>query len=190
MLSAKLYENKIIIFENEEIRDGKIKILKSSFKPFENYKILFLIGDQIDECFNLASRNMENLVCLLYSNLCIKSLLKCDYLFLTLTSLDSLEHYLKERIKLLYRNKKIPVSIEDAKQKYMSREMKLKKEIIEETHQINNIKNPQLFTKLGKEFAKDYIEYLDDPEKFTKEIKQKLQERKKNKPPSTNVESK
>jgi len=51
LLSARLYEEKIILIDSEEIEYGKTKYLKEIIKPFKDDKLLFLTGFEFDKNF-------------------------------------------------------------------------------------------------------------------------------------------
>lgn len=61
LLSARLYEEKIVLIDSEVLEYGKTKFLKEIIKPFGNDKLLFLTGFEFDKNFELASGNIPNL---------------------------------------------------------------------------------------------------------------------------------
>ena len=51
LLSARLYEEKVIMIESEAIEYGKTKYLNEIIKPFKNDKLLVLTGFELDKNF-------------------------------------------------------------------------------------------------------------------------------------------
>ena len=54
LLSAKLYEDKIIMIESDKIDYGKTSFLDEIIAPFKNDKLLFLTDFTMDKNFKLA----------------------------------------------------------------------------------------------------------------------------------------
>jgi ribosomal protein L4 len=61
LLSARLYEEKIIIIDSEQIDFAKTKYLSEIIAPYKHDKLLFLTDFAVDENFKLASQNIYNL---------------------------------------------------------------------------------------------------------------------------------
>lgn len=55
ILSARLYEEKIILIDTEKIDYGKTKYLHEIVAPYMQDKLLFLTGFDVDKNFKLAS---------------------------------------------------------------------------------------------------------------------------------------
>ena len=60
MMSAKLYEDRIIMIDSEEIQVHKTKYLEEMLKPFLSDKLTFLLPFDFDQNFSLASQNLKN----------------------------------------------------------------------------------------------------------------------------------
>jgi ribosomal protein L4 len=60
MLSAKLYEDKIVMIESEKLETGKTAYLDEILSPLKTEKILFLTSFNNDENFTTASKNLQN----------------------------------------------------------------------------------------------------------------------------------
>lgn len=61
LLSARLYEEKIVLVDSEALEYGKTKYLHEILAPYKQDKILFLTDFDADKNFQLASQNIENL---------------------------------------------------------------------------------------------------------------------------------
>ena len=55
LLSAKLYEEKIILIDSEKLEYGKTVYLNEIIKPYKNDNLLFLTGFEADKNFHLAA---------------------------------------------------------------------------------------------------------------------------------------
>jgi ribosomal protein L4 len=55
LLSARLYEEKLILIDTEKIDYGKTKFLNEIIAPFKQDKLLMLTGFDVDSNFELAS---------------------------------------------------------------------------------------------------------------------------------------
>lgn len=60
MLSAKLYEDRIILLDSESIDYHKTKYLEEMLQPFLTDKLTFLTSFNPDENFILAAKNLKN----------------------------------------------------------------------------------------------------------------------------------
>lgn len=62
MLSAKLYEDRIVMIETEELEYLKTKFLFEILKPYQADRLTFLVG--FDACINFtqAASNLKNVV--------------------------------------------------------------------------------------------------------------------------------
>ena len=61
MLSAKLYEERIILIESESIDFFKTKYLSEVLKPYLGDRLTFLVPFDADDKFIRASKNIPNL---------------------------------------------------------------------------------------------------------------------------------
>jgi large subunit ribosomal protein L4 len=59
LMTAKLYEEKIILIDDEKLEHGKTVFLNEIIKPYKNDKLLFLTGFEADKNFQLAAQNIE-----------------------------------------------------------------------------------------------------------------------------------
>jgi len=59
MLSAKLYEDKLIFIDSEQIELPKTQLLDEIISPFKKDKLCFLTSQDIDENFKRASSNIN-----------------------------------------------------------------------------------------------------------------------------------
>ena len=62
MLSAKLYEDRIVIIDSEDIDYNKTKYLYEILKPYMSDKLTFLTPFDVNENFYQASKNLSNVV--------------------------------------------------------------------------------------------------------------------------------
>lgn len=108
LLSAKLYEEKIILIEDEKLKHGKTVYLNEIVKPYKNDKLLFLTGFQMDKNFELASQNLETLNVTNPQTFNIIPIMKADWIFITVQGLKDLEMLLENREQNLFRNRKVP----------------------------------------------------------------------------------
>ena len=60
MLSAKLYEDRIVLLDSEQIEWAKTKYLHEILSPFMTDKLTFLTGFDADKNFCLAAQNLKN----------------------------------------------------------------------------------------------------------------------------------
>ena len=61
MLSAKLYEDRIILIEDEKLDYAKTQYLSEIVKPFGTDRLCFLTSFEQDPNFLLASTNLKNI---------------------------------------------------------------------------------------------------------------------------------
>lgn len=61
MLSAKLYEDRIVMIDTEAIEHAKTQYLNEILKPFMSDKLLFLTPFDQDENFTKACGNLKNI---------------------------------------------------------------------------------------------------------------------------------
>ena len=60
MLSAKLYEDRIVLLDSEEIEYAKTKYLQEILNPYMSDKLTFLTGFDTNKNFELAAQNLGN----------------------------------------------------------------------------------------------------------------------------------
>ena len=61
LLSARLYEEKLILIDSEELPFPKTKYLNAILEPYKRDKLLFLTGFDKDANFELAFSNLNNI---------------------------------------------------------------------------------------------------------------------------------
>ncbi len=108
ILSARLYEEKIILIDSEELEYGKTKFLKEIIKPFKEDKLLFLTGFEMDKNFELAAANIPNLTHVNPHEFNFPPIMKNDWIFATVKGLNDLEMLIECKDANLYRNRKVP----------------------------------------------------------------------------------
>jgi large subunit ribosomal protein L4 len=91
MLSAKLYEDKLIFIDSEQIELPKTQLLDEIINPFKKDKLCFLTSQDIDENFKRASSNLNLVHVKQAQQFHIMDLLKNDYIFITKQGLEELE---------------------------------------------------------------------------------------------------
>mmetsp|Transcript_5055 Transcript_5055/g.8619 ORF Transcript_5055/g.8619 Transcript_5055/m.8619 type:complete len:178 (-) Transcript_5055:24-557(-) len=108
MLSAKLYENKIVIIETEKLQSYKTAFLDEILRPLKGDRLLFLTSFNPDKNFELAASNIPNLTVKNPQQLNVPDLVRNDKVFLTSQGLQELEEVIRCRDENLYRNRKVP----------------------------------------------------------------------------------
>jgi large subunit ribosomal protein L4 len=58
LLSARLFEEKIILIDSEKLDYGKTKYLNEIISPFKQDRLLFLTPFEVDKNFELAASNI------------------------------------------------------------------------------------------------------------------------------------
>lgn len=111
MLSAKLYEDKLIFIDSEEIELPKTQLLEEIISPFRNDKLCFLTSKEINENFEKASSNLQLIKLKTANKFHVPDLLLNDYIFITKQGLVEFEDVLEGRHKNYFRNKKAASSI-------------------------------------------------------------------------------
>lgn len=61
MLSAKLYEGKLVLVDSEKLDFHKTKLLNEIAKPYQTDRLMFLTPFETDENFAKASGNLANI---------------------------------------------------------------------------------------------------------------------------------
>ena len=80
MLSAKLYENKLIIVDKCELEVPRTKLLNHFLKPFKHKKLLFITPQDADENFELAVRNLPYKNTCMANSINVSKMIKHDFL--------------------------------------------------------------------------------------------------------------
>ena len=107
MLSAKLFEDRLIFVDTEELEYPKTQLLEAIVAPFKQDKLCFLTGTETNNNnFQLAARNLQNVRVKTPQSFHVPDLLKHDYVFVTKQGLIDLENILEARQANYFRNKK------------------------------------------------------------------------------------
>ena len=112
LLSAKLYENKIIAIESEKLATPKTRHLDQILEPYKNERLLFLTSFKQNENFMLAQRNLEYVKVKNPEEFSIPNIMRADKIFVTKDGLRDLEIILNGRKTNLFRNKSVPMELE------------------------------------------------------------------------------
>ena len=108
MLSAKLFEDKLIFVDSEELEYPKTQLLEAIVAPFKQDKLCFLTSNEpSNNNFLLAARNLVNVRVKNPQQFNVPDLLKSDYIFVTKQGLIDLEEILDSRMTNYFRNKKV-----------------------------------------------------------------------------------
>ena len=84
MLSAKLFEDRLIFVDTEELEYPKTQLLEAIVSPFKQDKLCFLVGSEpANNNFLLAARNLQNIRVKQAQKFNVPDLLKNDYIFVT-----------------------------------------------------------------------------------------------------------
>jgi len=109
ILSAKLYEDKIIVIDAGQIEYPKTQLLEHIIRPFGLDRLLFLTpSSKQQDHFEMAARNLQNVTLKNAQQFNLPDLLRTDYIFLTKQGLVELEEVIEKRHENLFRNKKVP----------------------------------------------------------------------------------
>jgi large subunit ribosomal protein L4 len=106
MLSAKLYEERLIVIDSESLEYPKTQLLEAIIKPYGIDKLLFLVPEETDKNFIFASRNLQNVVLKKASEFNVPELLRSDFVFMTKQGLQEIEMVIEKREGNYFRNKK------------------------------------------------------------------------------------
>lgn len=108
MLSAKLFEEKLIFVDTEELEYPKTQLLEAVVDPFKTDKLCFLTGSNpVNNNFALAARNLQNIRVKSPGQFHVPDLLKHDYIFVTKQGLIDLETIMESRKDNYFRNRKV-----------------------------------------------------------------------------------
>lgn len=83
MLSAKLFEDKLVFIDSEALEFPKTQFLEAIIAPFKNDKICFLTAKTIDENFKKASSNLSLIKIKDAQKFHVPDLINNDYIFVT-----------------------------------------------------------------------------------------------------------
>lgn len=108
LLSARLFEEKIILIDTEAIEYGKTKFLNEIIAPFKQDKLVFLTPFEIDKNFELAAKNIEQVTHVNPFEFNFPSIMRNDWVFATVKGLQELEMIIENKEANLYRNRKVP----------------------------------------------------------------------------------
>lgn len=108
MLSAKLYEDRLIFIESEELDYPKTQLLESILKPFSRDKLCILTpADPVNNNLDLAARNLGNVRVKKPQEFNVPDLLKNDYIFISKQGLLDFEDVIMSRHQNYFRNRKV-----------------------------------------------------------------------------------
>lgn len=108
MLSAKLYEDKVIFIDSEALDYPKTQLLEFILKPFSRDKICILTPhDPVNNNLDLAARNLGNVRVKRPMEFHVPDLLRNDYIFIPKQGLIDFEEVLQSRHDNYFRNRKI-----------------------------------------------------------------------------------
>ena len=108
LLSARLYEEKLVLIETEALNYGKTKYLNEIIQPFKQDKLLLLTGFEVDKNFELAAANIGNLRHVNPHQFHLPSIMRNDWVFATVKGLQELEMLIENKESNLFRNRKVP----------------------------------------------------------------------------------
>jgi large subunit ribosomal protein L4 len=108
LLSARLYEEKIILIDTEALEYGKTKFLNEIVAPFKQDKLIFLTPFEVDKNFENAAKNIKTISLVNPFELHLPSILKNDWIFATVKGLQQFESLIEDKEVNLYRNRKVP----------------------------------------------------------------------------------
>lgn len=119
MLSAKLFEDRIVLIDSEKLDYYKTKYLMEIMKPYESDRLTFLTPFDCDRNFELACRNLKNITIRNPQQLHVPDLVRSDLIFMTKKGLQQYEEILLSRTMNMYRNRKVPRTFELPSAKYL-----------------------------------------------------------------------
>jgi hypothetical protein len=107
MLSAKLFEEKLVFIDSEALEFPKTQYLEAIIAPFKNDKICFLTAKALDDNFKRASSNISMIKIKDAQKFHVPDLINNDYVFVTKQGLIELETILEARHSNYFRNRKV-----------------------------------------------------------------------------------
>jgi hypothetical protein len=125
MLSAKLFEDRLVLIDTERLGFHKTKLVNEILKKFMSDKLVFLTPFECDRGFELATRNLKNIVVRNPQQLNVPDLVRSDLVFMTKQGLKEYEEVLTGRRMNYYRNRSIPLTSELPYSKYFGRHIKV-----------------------------------------------------------------
>ena len=173
MLSAKLFEDKLIFVDSEELEYPKTRLLEAIVAPFKQDKLCFLTGmESNNDNFKLAARNLVNVRVKTPQQFHVPDLLRHDYVFVTKQGLIDLEDIIESRQNNYYRNRKVstPENAQRAQSKLLD---VYEREIIRPILEAEELEdyNDDLPLVIQSESLKGYVDDLYKMQKGGKETK-------------------
>ena len=161
MLSAKLFEDRLIFIDSEELDYPKTQLLEAIVSPFRSDKLCFLTGSSPDsKNFQLAARNLKNIRVQTPGLFHVPDLLRNDYIFTTKQGLIELEEILELRHFNCYRNRKIATN--DAIMRAQSKKIDpFEKEIIRKIIDAEELDGDNVPLSIQSETLKSYVDDLN-----------------------------
>jgi large subunit ribosomal protein L4 len=108
MLSARLYEDKIVVVDSESIKYPKTRYLEAVLSKFKNDRVLFLTGFKQCSNFMQASSGLQFLTVKNPQQFNVPDLMRSDIIFMTKQGLQDLELVLEGREANYLRNRVVP----------------------------------------------------------------------------------
>lgn len=107
LLSAKLFENKIIFIDSEELEYPKTTFLNQILKPYGMDRLLFVTPHDVCQNFEQASRNIKNVTVKNPQTFNVPEMIHADYIFMTKQGMQELEQTFENRYNNYFRNRKV-----------------------------------------------------------------------------------
>lgn len=107
LLSAKLFEDKVVFVDTEKIEYPKTTFLQEIVQPYGRDRIVMLTPFDMDKNFDLASKNIKNLTVRSPQTLNLPDILHSDYIFMTKQGAQEFEEVLEKRHNNYFRNRKV-----------------------------------------------------------------------------------
>ena len=125
MLSAKLFEDRIVLIDSEQLDFHRTKYINEILAPFMSDKLLFLTPFDVSVNFKHATSNLQNVILRNPQQLHVPDLVRSDLIFMTKQGLEQFEEVLDSRSMNLYRNKNVPLTKELPYKKYFGEYIKV-----------------------------------------------------------------
>ena len=97
LLSAKLFEEKLIFIDTEALDFPKTQLLQAIVEPYGIDKLCFLTPAETDVNFKLAASNLQNVNLKSPQEFNVSDMLLADYVFVTKQGILELEKILESR---------------------------------------------------------------------------------------------
>lgn len=107
LLSAKLFEEKLIFIDTEVLDYPKTQLLQAIVEPYGIDKLCFLTPTETDVNFKLAASNLKNVNLKQPKEFNVPDMLLADYIFVTKQSVAELEALIENRENNYYRTRKV-----------------------------------------------------------------------------------